>query len=463
MGKTEYTMKRRALSNICTGLGTLGVYLLTNNWLVTALMVLVLSFFFIVLFTKNGFTKKFTVLFAVLVIILIALMCYFRFKPEATPQVDNTPTIEIQEEKEEDPTDDQEVIVDETTEDTTSKKNNKKNWSYETLPDKETPTYSNTKDVESNKPNEYGGTGNSKVEGSTTVKVEGESQTSNKETQAAGEAEKGGDKMENLNEGVIAGTKEPVKEETKPPVVKDEATKEDPNKNKVDELESAESKGEVAPPPSNKDEQIPLEEQVKEDLTDKELEDLFENTPKEEPKEEVKQDEVSSQPEHNQTQDDETSKEQEKQPVEDKKEEIADEEVKPEVEKNENETQAQPEDKKDVEEKNDGNDITQNIPEKEEAKEEVKEEVVVQPTKTPVTITPLDGNQAYAGDSVQFKLTGDVASVNGLDGLKYSMANGYLTVETNPNEATVLTITIVGSDGVSSATTSVTINVINVQ
>lgn len=457
MARTEYTMKRRALSNICTGLGTLGVYLLTQNWLVTALMVVVLAFFFIVLFTKNGFTKKFTVLFAVLVIILIALMCYFRFKPDDTPKEDNTPTIsDVQDEVIEDPTDDQEVIIDDTTEDTTS---NRKNWSYSTLPDKEIPTYSNTKDIESNKPNEYGGTGNSKVEGSTTVKVNGESQTGNKETQAADEAEKRGDNMENLNEGVIAGTKDPVKEETKPPVVKDEATKQDPNDNKVEEVESAESKGEVAPPPST-DEQIPLEEQVKEDLTDKELEDLVNTTPKEEPKEDVKQDEVNSQPEHNQSQDDDASKEQPKQPEKDNKEEDATEEVKPEeVEKNENETQVQPEVEEDVEEKNDSNDVTEQVPVEEE-KEEVKEEVV-QPTL--VTITPLDGDQAYAGDSVQFKLTGDVGSVTGLDGLQYSMANGYLTVETNPNEATVLTITVVGTDGVSTATTSVTINVINVQ
>ena len=429
MGKTEYTMKHRALSNICTGICTLGVYLLIQNVLVTILMLGVFSFVFATLFTKNKYIPEYKIFLTVLVIILIALMFFIRFKPDNTPKEDNTPTIaDVQEEpkiEEDTPIDDQEVITDETTkEDTTSKsKKSSKGWSYETLPDKKTPTYSYTKDIESNIPNEYGGTGNSRPVGSTYIKVTGESKTNNSQTQAADEAEKKGDSMDRLNEGIISGIKDPAKEETKPPVVKDETTKQDPNKNKVDEMDSAESNGETEPPAPSKDEQIPLEDQVKEDLTEDELKDLATNTPKEEPKEEDKKDEVESQPEHNQpTKDEETPKEEIKQPEEDKKEE-----------------------KEEV---------------KEEVKEEIKEEVA-QPT--PVTITPLDGSQAYAGDSVQFKITGDVGSINGLDGFKYSMANGYLTVETNPSEATVLTISVIGTDGVSTATASVTINVINVQ
>lgn len=85
-----------------------------------------------------------------------------------------------------------------------------------------------------------------------------------------------------------------------------------------------------------------------------------------------------------------------------------------------------------------------------------------QTTNTPVTISSLSGNTAMAGDSVQFKVTGDVKSIDGLDGLNYSpLTNGYLTVYTTPGVATVITPVVNGADGVSTATTSVTISVLN--
>ena len=80
--------------------------------------------------------------------------------------------------------------------------------------------------------------------------------------------------------------------------------------------------------------------------------------------------------------------------------------------------------------------------------------------KDPDSITALDGNKATAGDSVQFKVTGDVAKVEGLDGLKYSFTNGYITVNTEPDVATVLSVTVIGTDG-STATSVVTVNVLN--
>lgn len=85
-----------------------------------------------------------------------------------------------------------------------------------------------------------------------------------------------------------------------------------------------------------------------------------------------------------------------------------------------------------------------------------------QTTKTPVTISCLSGNSAIAGDSVQFKVTGDVKSVEGLDGLNHTpITNGYITVYTTPGVATVITPVVVGADGASTATTSVTISVVN--
>ncbi len=85
-----------------------------------------------------------------------------------------------------------------------------------------------------------------------------------------------------------------------------------------------------------------------------------------------------------------------------------------------------------------------------------------QTTNTPVTISCLSGSNAMAGDSVQFKVTGDVKSIEGLDGLNCSsLTNGYITVYTTPGVATVITPVVIGADGTSTATTSVTISVLN--
>ena len=45
--------------------------------------------------------------------------------------------------------------------------------------------------------------------------------------------------------------------------------------------------------------------------------------------------------------------------------------------------------------------------------------------------------------------------------MNYTQANGYITVNTTPGEATVITPVVIGADGVSTATTSVTVNVLN--
>ena len=92
-------------------------------------------------------------------------------------------------------------------------------------------------------------------------------------------------------------------------------------------------------------------------------------------------------------------------------------------------------------------------------------EVVVtpaQPEYTPVSIQSLDGSTAVAGDTVQFKVTGDVKSVEGLDGLSYSNSNGYISVETKANESTLLTPVVTGQDG-STASTTVAVSVLNGQ
>lgn len=82
---------------------------------------------------------------------------------------------------------------------------------------------------------------------------------------------------------------------------------------------------------------------------------------------------------------------------------------------------------------------------------------------TPVTIVSLDGGKAYAGDSIQFRITGKVKSIEGLDGyvkgVDYTFTNGCLTINTHPKVATNITVEVVGTNG-TTATSTVAISVI---
>lgn len=82
---------------------------------------------------------------------------------------------------------------------------------------------------------------------------------------------------------------------------------------------------------------------------------------------------------------------------------------------------------------------------------------------TPVTIVSLDGGKAYAGDSIQFRITGEVKSIEGLDGyvkgVDYTFTNGCLTINTHPKVATNITVEVVGTNG-TTATSTVAISVI---
>ncbi len=80
-----------------------------------------------------------------------------------------------------------------------------------------------------------------------------------------------------------------------------------------------------------------------------------------------------------------------------------------------------------------------------------------EPKSNPVSITAIGGNTATAGESVQFKISGDVASIEGTSGFQTSQSNGILTVQTQEGVATVIYITVRGVDG-SQASASVTVN-----
>lgn len=95
-----------------------------------------------------------------------------------------------------------------------------------------------------------------------------------------------------------------------------------------------------------------------------------------------------------------------------------------------------------------------NPPKNDSDSEEAKPSEVV---KTPVSISA-SSTSINAGESVQFNVTGDVQSIDGLDGLNSSRGEGFIVVNTEPGVATIITVVVTGTDG-SSATASVTVNV----
>lgn len=79
---------------------------------------------------------------------------------------------------------------------------------------------------------------------------------------------------------------------------------------------------------------------------------------------------------------------------------------------------------------------------------EKKEEVKVEETKKAVEVKAIDGYETYVNSSVQFKISGDVDSIDGLDGIDYTFSNGVLTINTG-SEATVLSVDVNGVNTVS--------------
>lgn len=90
---------------------------------------------------------------------------------------------------------------------------------------------------------------------------------------------------------------------------------------------------------------------------------------------------------------------------------------------------------------------------KEEPKAEQKVEEPVKEVK-PVSVTAIDGNVATVGDSIQFKVDGDDVQFEGLGGVDFNYGNGYLTI--NCTEAT--NIDFVAFNSVNKVPVSITVN-----
>ena len=70
-----------------------------------------------------------------------------------------------------------------------------------------------------------------------------------------------------------------------------------------------------------------------------------------------------------------------------------------------------------------------------------------QPVKTEkLAVTPLDGNNTTVGSDVQYKITGEGVSFEGLEGFEYNYNDGILTISTG-SEATILTFNVLDATG----------------
>ena len=72
---------------------------------------------------------------------------------------------------------------------------------------------------------------------------------------------------------------------------------------------------------------------------------------------------------------------------------------------------------------------------------------IEQPVKVEkLSVEALDGNSTTVGSSVQYKITGEDVSFEGLEGFSYTYNNGILTIETG-TESTVLTFNVLDATG----------------
>ena len=63
-----------------------------------------------------------------------------------------------------------------------------------------------------------------------------------------------------------------------------------------------------------------------------------------------------------------------------------------------------------------------------------------------LSVTPIDSNSTTVGSDIQFRVTGEEVTFNGLEGFNYNYSNGILTIKTG-SEATILTVEAVDARG----------------
>ena len=361
------------------------------------------------------YTKKFKAI--VLVMAVLAMMTFglWHWTTHQDTPVDDATTAQTETVPEETETEPEEEIAEETevtvpTDDTCSGNGRLDAEGRKKCIDL-TATNNNSKDVTGNNETQ------TKVEGNETTKFGEESQADKDTQKELAEAEKNPNKkVEDLNEGVKAVTDVTPVEDDKKVEEKDEDSKIEVPAD-AEEVKSEESK-DANDVKEDKKEEAPKADDFKE-LDDKALEDLFDET-EPETKEEAKLDDTLV-VETEEASSNFVVEDLETEPEEEAVENV----VVPSVEAQDDEVVVE-----------------------DEVVEEVKE-------VAPVTVEALDGYEAIIGSTMQYRVTGDDLTIEGLDGLEYTFIDGVLSINVG-EEAT--TITVVISNSVSSVTFDIVVN-----
>ena len=429
MGKNNEIFSTRSVYASCavSSIIVIALWAITHNWIVLIAAVIAIPYLVTRLFHKEV-NKRAKVPIVIMIILAILLSFLFlRYKDEEPATVEQ-PTVIVDEQPEDEQTQEE---TDPNAEQQESSNSNSGSGGYRgganfDSSEKLTPGYSNV-----------GGSSNgSNVNTGNAVSTAGDknhiqSSDDNRKEQdeeIQQEVDSGKDKVD-LEDG-ITGVVDNRPQEEKP----NDAPQVDIDKDNAQDITN---EGESNTPP----EQLPDDEQLKEDAEipdDSELDDMFDQTKPTEDEGENNSDNIETPEDNVGDKEDVNTPEQPDEDVGNKEETPIEN---PDEDNNKEEQTTEPTEDNDSEEN--------------------EETTPTEPVKTPVSITALDGSEAIAGDTVQFKVTGNVKTVEGLDGLDYSLANGYLTVNTQDGVATVISPVIIGADGTSTATASVTVNVLN--
>ena len=421
-----YSEKRVYAANLLTGILVLLMWVLTNKIFITIVTLALVSWATMIIFHKDATKRgRIVAILAILILFVIGAL-FYRVKTNENNENNDNQTVVQEDQKN---NEDEDKNAEDKTDNNDAQGDGSKNSGAGSLyygksnaaKPKDTevlaPNYSNVGGNSSGSSVNQGVAKTTADETTTIICPDNKSEEQDQKIKE--KLDNGAEKIDLDGDIVAVIDKTPKKEEETP--------KDDSNKIEMDKEES------VVVPSGETEEKIPDplpdNEQLKQDAqnpTGDELDQMAEQTKPETPS----KDEDSS------------NKEEENSNVEE--------------DKNENSSITENDSKKDEVKQDENNDSDLNKNDK-----PVEDSKPTEIVKTPVTITPLDGNNAIAGDSVQFKVTGEIKTIEGLEGLNYTQANGYITVNTTPGEATVITPVVIGADGVSTATTSVTVNVLN--
>lgn len=431
MGKFDnFSTKAVYAASLITSILCMGLWFLTTNVIVLICSMVIVPFCVTRIFHRQvtGRGKVFVTL--ILILLCVACMLWFRNKP----QVDNTPTdtpgisdTTPADNTNNDENNDDNPVIDDQKVNTGSTAPGKFYGYGKAKPKADevlTPDYSNTGG--SSKNGQTVNNGKVTTDGADSIKIEVPS--SDPEGDKALQKDKDAGKDIHKTDSGITWTADNTPDDKKDEVRKDESTRKDVSNENAVKIESSKE--------SDTKPTIPEPKQDATKTDDKKLDDLYNNT--------------------SNTQSGPVDNKGDKKPVADEAKDTTSSKVDKPTTTEEKKPQSGAEQTTTNTQKGEQQGAKNNDSDK---KTETKPEVET----TPVTIVSLDGGKAYAGDSVQFRITGEVKSIEGLDGyvkgVDYTFTNGCLTINTHPKVATSITVEVVGTNG-TTATSTVAISVI---